>query len=47
MAINSHVDMYVMTIEGGFYHLDWQTLKETSLKSGKKAASPVRVEAPR
>lgn len=35
VAINSHVDMYVMTVEGGFYHLDWQTLKETNLKSRK------------
>ncbi len=47
VAINSHVDMYMMTIEGGFYHLDWQTLKETSLTRAKKATSPVRVEAPR
>lgn len=32
VAVNSHVDMYVLTRKDGFYHLDWRTLKETRLK---------------
>lgn len=49
VAMSSRVDMYMMTCrEGGFYHLDWKTLKETTLKGpDRPKAKSVRVAPPR
>lgn len=42
VAMNSHVDMYVLTRGKGYFHLDWRTLKETPL-SIDGAIAPARL----